>query len=104
MILFKIQPKDVESGIRSKLNSIPAHSRGIPQNGESLAEGVNLIENELSQLTAIWGKRTPGGVWQILYKIRIKDRVKRLIWLRAGALQKGVLHQRRRQDRDEEGF
>jgi hypothetical protein len=72
MVALKVQPEDVESGIKSQI-SIPVHSRVIPQNGESLTEGVNLIKNDLSQLTAIWVRRTPEGVWQTLCKIKIKE-------------------------------
>jgi hypothetical protein len=104
MVALKVQSKDVESGIKSQTNSIPVHSRVILQNGESFMDGANLLKNDLSQLTAIWVKRTPEGVWQTLCKIKIKDRLRRLIWLRGGAWQKGFLHQRRRRGRDEEGF
>jgi hypothetical protein len=73
MEALKVQSKDVESGIKSQTNSIPVHSRVILQNGESFLEGINLLENELSQLTAIWVRRKPEGVWQTLCKIKIKE-------------------------------
>ena len=73
MAALKVQSKDVESGIKSQTNSIPVHSRVILQNGESFLEGINLLENDLSQLTAIRLRRTPEGVWQTRCKIKIKE-------------------------------
>ena len=72
MVLFKIQPKDVESGIRSRTNSIPVYSRMTLLNGESFMEGVNVVKNDLSQIAPIMVKRTPEVVWQIFCTTNLK--------------------------------
>jgi hypothetical protein len=54
--------EEVQSGIMTQTQSIPVHSRGVLQNGESFLEGVGLIKNDWSQLMEILAKETPEGL------------------------------------------
>jgi hypothetical protein len=54
--------EEVQSGIMTQTQSIPVHSRGVLQNGESFLEGVGLIKNYWSQLMEILAKETPEGL------------------------------------------